>query len=157
MFLSSLTIVSMYSALMSCVHGWVFDFDVITVKIHQRRLDSSDEAENERPVSGFQQVGMFDIEEHLNPETDDDEIHEKYNATSSFKQMNEHNKRYSNEHKRYSNEPKRYSNEYGDVKSHPERRQQQLSPAQAPNYIAVLNDPAMKQKLKERNNLLQEN
>ena len=40
---------------------------------------------------------------------------------------------------------------------HEQARLHHLQMQQTPNYIAVLNDPAMKQKLRERNTRLQQN
>lgn len=134
-FLCSCTIVSMYASIMSCLHGWVFDFGACEVQMRPRK--PGQEQTGSRPVSGFTTLPMFDIEENLNA-TDDMQTANNYNATSSF---------------RHSQDGRHLS---GSSSEDHYPRKHIVTAQQPPSYVAVLNDPAMKQKLKERNIRLQD-
>ncbi|XP_052233855.1 uncharacterized protein LOC127846536 isoform X2 [Dreissena polymorpha] len=143
-FLCSCTILSVYSSIMSCVHGWVFDFGACAVEM--RRLESHENKTESRPASSFQPafqpVPMFDADENGSRSDDEMKISSKYTATSSFKQHNDHNN------------DRNWDGNHDD--GHVAARKQHIQATQPQCYIAVLNDPAMKQKLKERNSRLQE-
>lgn len=126
---------------MSCIHGWVFDFDACAVEM--RRRPSKEDLNSVRPVSGFQQVPVFDMDEGY-PQDDDLQTSNRYiNATSSFKH---HNTDADNAH---------VPNDHHDD-AHVTALRHHIQSQQPQQYVAVLNDPAMKQKLKERNSRLQD-
>ncbi|XP_052819206.1 uncharacterized protein LOC128245037 isoform X2 [Mya arenaria] len=145
-FLCSSTILSVYASLMSCIHGWVFDFGASAVQM-RRRKSHEDGDDAARPVSGFQPVPVFDIDENNFPHDDDMPTSNKYsNATSSFKRPREERTgTYQGDHVTFGDD------HVAALKHHIQSQQPQ--PQQ---YVAVLNDPAMKQILKERNSRLQE-
>ena len=122
---------------MSCIHGWVFDFEACAVETRSRK-QNGEERSASRPNSTFQPLPMFDIEENVQT-PDDGPAANSYKSTSSFKQT--HDGRHLSES----------SNE--DQHSHARKH---VTGQQPPSYVAVLNDPAMKKKLKERNSKLQE-
>ena len=134
LFLAAAFLISIYSSLMQCIHGWVFDFDIVNIRVNGRKAEP-------RPVSLYGQSDFFDIEEPAQEE-DDALVVNKYNETSSFKQTNDKN---------------RYSNDHSVVYHQSDQsRKHHIPQQQTPNYVAVLNDPAMKQKLQERNSRLQD-
>lgn len=135
-FLSSCTILSVYSSLMSCIHGWVFDFGACAVQTRNRK-QNGDEHTGSRPTSTFQPLPMFDIEENCHT-GDDAPISNNYNATSSFRQVD-----HDGNHLYGSSNDEDY---HGHARKH-------VTGQQPPSYVAVLNDPAMKKKLKERSRL----
>lgn len=107
-----------------------------------RQRKECDGEESKRTASGFQPVAMFDMDDQLSNE--DMQISNKYNATSSFK------RRYSDD-----NRPCSMSDDNIEENHHIAMKQH-IQATQPQCYIAVLNDPAMKQKLKERNSRLQD-
>lgn len=136
--LFSCLILCIYTSIMSCLHGWVFDFDACIVTMRPRK-ECEGQENSVRPVSGFQPVPMFEMDDQYS--TDDMQISNKYNATSSF---------------RHSSEERPGSMSDESVgENHHLAMKQHIQATQPQCYIAVLNDPAMKQKLKERNNRLQ--
>lgn len=137
-FLCSCTILSTYASLMSCIHGWVFDFEACAVQMRSQK-QNGEERTGSRPNSTFQPLPMFDIEENFQT-SDDGQISNNYNKTSSFKQPNDER-------------PLSYSSNEDNNPSHARKH---VTGEQAPSYVAVLNDPAMKKKLKERNIRLQD-
>jgi hypothetical protein len=122
---------------MSCIHGWVFDFEACAVQTRSRK-QNGEERSASRPNSTFQPLPMFDIEENVQT-PDEGPTANNYKSTSSFKQT--HDGRHLSES----------SNE--DQQSHTRKH---VTGQQPPSYVAVLNDPAMKKKLKERNSRLQD-
>ncbi|XP_053401733.1 uncharacterized protein LOC123548999 isoform X2 [Mercenaria mercenaria] len=137
-FLCSCTILSTYASLMSCIHGWVFDFEACAVQTRSRKQNGEDRS-GSRPNSTFQPLPMFDIEENVQT-PDDGHISNNYNKTSSFKQTNDG---------RHLSDSSNEDQHHGYARKH-------VTGQQPPSYVAVLNDPAMKKKLKERNSRLQD-
>ena len=136
-FLFSCLMLCIYSSIMGCVHSWVFDFEACIVTMRPKDCDG--EENHARPVSGFQPVAMFDVDDQYS--NDDMQITNKYDATSSFRHSGEEI-------------PESYSDDSIEDSHHSAMRHH-IQATQPPCYIAVLNDPAMKQKLKERNSRLQ--
>lgn len=137
-FMFSCLLLCIYSSIMACVHGWVFDFEACIVTMRHRKECDGDE--NPRPVSGFQPVPVFEMDTYSN---EDMQISNNYNATSSFKRSDDER-------------PNSYSDyNHDDNNHHHHAMKQHIQATQPQCYIAVLNDPAMKQKLMERNNMLQ--
>lgn len=128
----------MYASLMSCIHGWVFDFEACAVETRSRK-QNGEERSLSRPNSTFQPLPMFDIEDNLQT-PDDVQTSNNYNKTSSFKQVQD------GRPLSISSNEENYS---GYARKH-------VTGQQPPSYVAVLNDPAMKKKLKERNIRLQD-
>lgn len=132
-FLGISAIISLYASIISCCYGWVF------VK---RRETRKPEVPNS---TGFPKVFVTpdDHSADLNMIESDTKRKQFYSYDSD-----------SEEEDNYP-EPEQeglLSNE----QTHEQTRLHHLQMQQTPNYIAVLNDPAMKQKLQERNTKLQQ-
>ena len=142
-FLAISVIISVYASIISCCYGYVF---VKTSGDRKRRIPIP------IPVASSSPKVLVAEENHSKDFTVvDNETHRKqyysYSSESDDEDEGEDDRTPQPEHEALL---------YQD-QMHEQARLHHLQMQQTPNYIAVLNDPAMKQKLRERNTRLQQN
>ena len=133
-FLGISAIVSFYASVISCCYGWVF------VKSRAKRKP-------EVPLNtGFPKVLV----------TSDDDIDDVNVILNDTHRKQYYSDRTDSEDERDKFPEPEQEGLLSYEKAHEQTRRHHLQMQPTPNYVAVLNDPAMKQKLKERNSKLQQ-